>query len=58
VIAAAQDQLRSAEESAELAAAIPGARLSTIDNSGHLIPIEQPDVLAATIRDWLASLQL
>jgi pimeloyl-ACP methyl ester carboxylesterase len=58
VIAAAQDQLRSAEESAELAAAIPGARLSTIDNSGHLIPIEQPDVLAATIRDWLSSLQL
>lgn len=58
VIAAAQDQLRSAEESRELAAAIPGARLETIDNSGHLIPIEQPDALAATIRDWLASLAL
>ncbi len=58
VIAAAQDQLRSPEESAELAAAIPGAQLRTIEDSGHLIPIEQPEALAATIRDWLATLQL
>lgn len=56
VIAAAQDQLRSAEETRELAAAIPDATLKVIDNSGHLIPIEQPDALAATMREWLGSL--
>lgn len=58
VIAAAQDQLRSADEARELAATIPNASLEVIGNSGHLIPIEQPDALAATIRAWLAGLHI
>ncbi|GAB3457550.1 alpha/beta hydrolase [Massilia terrae] len=58
VIAAAEDELRSAEESRELAAAIPNATLKVIEDSGHLIPIEQPDALAATVRAWLGALHI
>jgi len=49
VVAAAEDQLRSAEEARELADGIPGARLAIIPNSGHLIPLEQPQALASAI---------
>ena len=53
VIAAAEDQLRSLDEARELTAGIPGAALRVIADSGHMIPIEQPAVLAREIRDWL-----
>jgi len=46
VVAAAEDQLRSPQEARELADGIPGARLATVPNSGHLIPLEQPQALA------------
>jgi len=46
VVAAAEDQLRSPGEARELADGIPGARLVTVPNSGHLIPLEQPQALA------------
>ncbi len=46
VVAAAEDQLRSAQEARELADGIPGAHLAIVPNSGHLIPLEQPQALA------------
>ena len=46
VVAAAEDQLRTPQEARELADGIPGARLATVPNSGHLIPLEQPQALA------------
>ena len=49
VVAAAQDQLRSPEEARELADGIPGARLVTVPDSGHLIPLEQPQALASAL---------
>ncbi len=49
VVAAAEDRLRSPEEASELAAGIPGARLVTIPDAGHLIPLEQPQALASAI---------
>lgn len=49
VVAAEADQLRSAEEARELAEGIPGARLVTVPNAGHLIPLEQPQALASAI---------
>lgn len=49
VVAAADDQLRSPEEARELADGIPGAKLVTVPNAGHLIPIEQPQALANAI---------
>jgi len=45
VVAAAEDQLRTPQEARELADGIPGARLATVPNSGHLIPLEQPQAL-------------
>jgi pimeloyl-ACP methyl ester carboxylesterase len=54
VIAAAQDGLRSLEEAQELQAGIPDASLVVIEDSGHMIPIEAPQQLAAVIVPWLA----
>lgn len=56
VIGAVQDPLRSAQETRELADAIPGARLEVIEQSGHMLPLEQPEALASTVRQWLAAL--
>lgn len=53
VIAAADDRLRTREESIELADAIDGARLAVIPDSGHMIPMEQPARLASTIVAWI-----
>lgn len=56
VIAAAEDPLRSAEETAELVDAIPDASLAIIEQSGHMLPLERPEALAETIMQWLGSL--
>ena len=50
VVAAAQDQLRSLAQAEELRDGIPGARLEVVERSGHLIPLEQPAVLAGLMR--------
>lgn len=56
VIAASDDSLRTAEESKELAEIIPNAMLKTIEDSGHMLPLEQPKALADAIGHWLESL--
>jgi len=53
VVAARQDQLRSIKEADELVAGIPDAKLAIIENSGHMIPMEQPDQLLGVITQWL-----
>ncbi|AOA58381.1 alpha/beta fold hydrolase [Acinetobacter larvae] len=53
VIAAKNDQLRSAEEALELKQYL-SAKLVYIKNSGHMIPLEQPKALAQTIASWLS----
>lgn len=37
----------------EMAAAIPGARLTVIEECGHLSTMEQPQALTALLRQWL-----
>ena len=49
IIAAAQDRMRTPVEAEELRDGIPGARLEVIEDSGHLIPLEQPAALAALL---------
>ena len=56
VIGAVQDALRSAQETKELAEAIPGAMLEMVEDSGHMLPLEQAEVLTKLIRLWLAAL--
>nr|WP_314545538.1 alpha/beta hydrolase [uncultured Massilia sp.] len=53
VVAAAEDRLRSLEEAREMAAAIPGAVLEIVEDSGHMIPIEAPQRLLAIVVPWL-----
>jgi len=56
IIAAAQDQMRSIDEAKELQEFIPQASLKIIENSGHMLPLEQPEILAQTVSDWLSQL--
>ena len=57
VIAGNQDKLEPAEVmESHVVAKIPGARLEVIADSGHLIPLEQPQALSeriATFRDTI-----
>ncbi|MDN4057832.1 alpha/beta hydrolase [Massilia sp. YIM B02769] len=55
VIGAGQDSLRSMQKTKELAEAIPGAILKMIEQSGHMLPLEQPNLLAITSKIWLFS---
>lgn len=36
-----------------MAAAIPGARLVVIEDSGHFLPLEQPEAFTRALRDWM-----
>ncbi|WP_411741605.1 alpha/beta fold hydrolase [Pseudomonas sp. GL-RE-20] len=53
IIAGAQDKLRLPEEAQELRDAIPGASVEVVEESGHMIPLEQPEKLALLMSHWL-----
>lgn len=57
VIAATEDQLRSMDEARELRDGIPGATLQIIEDSGHMVPLEQPGALAAAMISWLRDIE-
>lgn len=54
VIAGARDGFTPAERSRAMAAAIPGAELLEIPNASHTAPIERPNLVDWTVRDFLA----
>ena len=56
IVAADDDRLRSREEAEELQRGIAGSALIVIPDSGHMIPLEQPQRLARVMTDWLATL--
>lgn len=53
VVAGAQDRLRSLAEAEELHAGIPGSELTVIEDVGHMIPMEAPDMLLRVVGGWL-----
>jgi pimeloyl-ACP methyl ester carboxylesterase len=53
IVAGAEDRARSLAESDELRQDIPGSTLEIVHDSGRMIPMEQPIVLAETIKSWL-----
>jgi len=53
VIAAAEDRMRTVQESQTLCDEIPHAELKVIADSGHMLPLEQPATLAKTMIAWL-----
>ena len=56
VVAGALDPLVAPALSQEAAEAIPGATWCAVEGAGHLLPWEQPQVLAAALDDWLQGL--
>lgn len=50
------DQLTPPEYSREIAALVPGARLVTVAQCGHMLTMEQPRIVNATLLQWLAHL--
>lgn len=50
-----QDQLTPPALHEEMAALIPEARLTIIEDSGHLSSMEQPRAVSAALRRWLTS---
>jgi pimeloyl-ACP methyl ester carboxylesterase len=53
VLCGRDDQVTPVEVHEELAAAIPGAVLETIDDCGHLSTLDQPSRVSAALADWL-----
>ena len=53
VLCGRQDGLTPLARHEEMAAAIPGARLSVIEDCGHLATMERPAAVTAMMRDWL-----
>ncbi len=55
VVAAEGDKIQSEAWTSELATGIPGAKKVTIAQSGHFLPIEQPERLNAVLAEWLGA---
>ncbi len=53
VLCGRQDGPTPVECHQEIAAAIPGARLTVIEDCGHLSPMERPEEVIAALRAWL-----
>jgi pimeloyl-ACP methyl ester carboxylesterase len=53
VIWSRYDRLRSEEEALELVHSIPNSSYKIIEDSGHMLPLEQPEQLTRVISDWL-----
>lgn len=54
LLAGGQDWVCSAEQSRQMARAIPGARLEVLPQGGHWIMHQEPEALARLIEDFLA----
>ncbi|MCG9494470.1 alpha/beta hydrolase [Acinetobacter pittii] len=53
IISGAQDQMRSIEEAEEMHRKIKNSTLKVIEETGHMIPLEQPKKLVTTILGWM-----
>jgi pimeloyl-ACP methyl ester carboxylesterase len=53
VLVGADDALIPPENSVEIAGAIPGARLVTVAECGHLSTLERPEQVTAALVEWL-----
>ena len=56
VITGEEDEMIPVDESRQMAAAIPGAKLVIIPGAGHLANMEQPDAFNAALNTFLATL--
>lgn len=54
VMCGRQDAISSLELHAEMADAIPKAKLVVVEECGHLAPLERPEAASAAMRAWLS----
>lgn len=54
VLTGREDEWSPPAQHEAMAALIPGARLVVVPDAGHFAPLEQPAVVTAAMRDWLA----
>ncbi len=54
VLAATDDRMVKLKFSITLSERIPTATLVTIDNAGHMFPLEQPHIVVSAIQHWLS----
>ena len=54
VLVGRQDLLTPLARHQEMQAAIPGAKLSVVEDCGHLSSMERPDEVNQALREWLA----
>lgn len=57
VATGAHDSWASPAQHEGFAGIIPNARLVIIPGAGHMVPLEQPDAMTATLVDWLNSFE-
>ena len=48
-----QDEWSTVPQHEEITSAIPGAKLRIVEDSGHFVPVEQPEVLTAILRELM-----
>ena len=53
VLCGRQDELTPVERHEEIVGLIPGARLSIVEDCGHMSTMERPQAVTALLRDWL-----
>jgi pimeloyl-ACP methyl ester carboxylesterase len=56
VICGAEDQMTPLRQAQFLASTIPGARLVTIENAGHMVMLEQPQSVAQALLEFLSGI--
>jgi pimeloyl-ACP methyl ester carboxylesterase len=56
VMVGRQDRWSSLAQHEEMQAAIPGAQLVVIEESGHFVSVEQPEAVTRALRHWLQKL--
>ena len=54
ILASARDRLTPLEHSRRMADAIPGARLTVVPGTGHMLPMERPQVVTALLMKLVA----
>lgn len=53
VLCGRQDLITPRENSELMAAAIPGASLSILEDCGHMVPLEYPAIVNTALREWM-----
>jgi pimeloyl-ACP methyl ester carboxylesterase len=57
IIAGTADKMALPDWTQSLAAAIPTSELQLIEGAGHMVTLEQPDVVAELVGAWLANME-